>query len=286
MEKSNETLTKAIGLYNVLIKKKVPLQSIVYINAGATANQLSDYKQAIEYFSLALEKAEETKDEASKAGALNFMGVTYYMQRDIDKAIKRIESSIAISKNNGIDRELIVSYRLLEEIYQSLGIPSKVNEAQVILRELEKAERNKIAEKKQDITRSDLDASSFESELLKLSADKQRDKAAAEVARLENEKKNSELEQIARESRLENERLLREERIKELLVQRLRLYNTESETRAKQAVIEAKNSELEKERANLEKKISDQTANEATLLLIEAEREKDQLKLKEEVARK
>lgn len=179
LEKSNEIFTKAIGLYNVLIKKKVPLESIVYINAGATANQLSDYKQAIEYFNLALEKAERQKDEASKAAALNFLGVTYYMQRDIDKAIKRIESSIEVSENYGIDQELIVSYRLLEEIYQSLGIPSKVNEVQIKLRALEKAERDRIAEKKQDITRSDLDASTFESELQKLSADKQRDQAAA-----------------------------------------------------------------------------------------------------------
>ncbi len=78
---------------------------------------------------------------------------------------------------------------------------------------------------------------------------------------------------------------MREERIKELDFQRLRLLNKETETKAKQAEIEAKNSELEKERAFLEKKVSEQEASEAKLKLVEAEREKDQLKLKEEEAR-
>jgi serine phosphatase RsbU (regulator of sigma subunit)/tetratricopeptide (TPR) repeat protein len=242
-EQSLKNFNDALALNkNATTQAQTNIEKITMLtNLGVCYANLSDFRQAQNYFSDALVIAEKGGNSLDLAKIHNYLAANYYVSGNNSQALSTAQKALEYGNATQNEEVLMTTYRILADIYQ------KDNDIREYQRynQLYQDTKNRLADKevkqRQQILQNQIEIEKAENELKTLIAERDRakleqDKQAAEIARnkAEIERKQEEVarlksDQIAQEKELKNRALQQQQTEQALQLAKQQALRAESE---------------------------------------------------------
>jgi C4-dicarboxylate-specific signal transduction histidine kinase len=112
---SEKTAKDALKLSEELHFKKG--SGLAYYNLARCLSEQNKYDQALQYFLMAINKLEDTKDKLNTALAYHLMALTYFEQGDYAQALHRLYAAVKLYEESGSKKDLANAFQAISGVY-------------------------------------------------------------------------------------------------------------------------------------------------------------------------
>ncbi len=286
-DKSLEILGKALTSAKESQKPQAIITTL--LNIGVTHSTHKNYKVAQDYYNQALNIAKKNNLAIQTAETHNYISANNWLQTKNEIALENVEQAIKIAEPLQADDILLVSYKLLSDIYQQKGEFREAQEAYKMYEKTKSKRQEKIQKDQKNALETQVNIEKKESEIKTLLADKDRQTSALKQSELEKQQqqqvivlKQQELDLFkanqAQEKMKFANQALEQKRIEQMLEIAQRKLQ---EDKQNQEIAELQNKQLLKD-AQLKEKESQEKEQKARTALLEKDKILQDQQLKDE----